>query len=118
MKVTTSSVLHCIIVSLCLAVVWGWNRWTDTNEPNTPGPRAGHSMVVWNNRVYVFGGRANDASVVHNPKSYEIREVAGILEFTSYDGQSVRNCNVTDGTCNIEVGTYYNDLWAYDLSKW
>ncbi len=39
-----------------------------------PGPRRGHSMVLYDKKVILFGGRANDVLKSHIPKSFKIVE--------------------------------------------
>lgn len=94
----------------------GWNQWTWKGAG--PGQRASHSLHVWGNYVYLFGGRSNDTTVPHRPKTYEIVENDGILSFKSYDQKLVTSCanNDTDLTClNIVKGVLHNDIWRYQL---
>jgi hypothetical protein len=84
-----------------------------------PGPRAGHSLLLFNETLYLFGGRGNEAVVAHTPKTYEITRVDGSLAFATYDQKQVKTCgpNTTFEECyNIDVGVYYNDVWAYSLA--
>lgn len=70
----------------------------------------------------MFGGRSNDLVVEHNPRTYRIAEVSGVLDVTTYDQQPVRECAADDTTCtyDISIAEYYNDVWQYDLgaSRW
>lgn len=65
-----------LVLVLCASqagVAWGWQDWDFYNVNVTdwnPGPRRGHSMHLWNNSVYLFGGRANDKDAEHVPKTY------------------------------------------------
>jgi len=124
----------------------GWQKWTYTSNatqewrdlwrlPRGPGARRGHSMVLFNTMILMFGGRSNEVRRNHVPKTYEIEDVNGTIEFVSYD----RN-PIVDGTCQylnasgkpagggarnarenrsnyvcenqIDVGLYFNDVWA------
>jgi len=136
-------------------VARAWHLWTDTEPypwlalqqvmPNggtnvslqlplkSPGPRAAHSLHLWNDSAYLFGGRGNEIVVVHDPRTYQIARVNGSLFFQSYDQKHFAPCldsnltsnnlpgaNLTDAqyaACyDITVGTYFNDVWRYDLT--
>jgi hypothetical protein len=59
--------------------------------------------------------------VSHQPKTYETQEVEGVTSFLSYDQRLVNVCEADDvnNTCHdISVGTYFNDLWRYQLGAW
>lgn len=76
-------------------------------------------MVLVNDTVMLFGGRGNDISVEHVPRTYEVSESNGQLSFTTYNQRLVRTCegNLTFEECyNISVGVLHNDVWSYDLS--
>jgi hypothetical protein len=95
-----------------------WNEWTWAGDG--PGPRAGHSMVLINDTIFLFGGRSNDISVEHVPRTYEVSEENGQLSFATYDQNLVRTCdgNVTFEECyNVTVGLLYNDMWSYNLGE-
>lgn len=84
-----------------------------------PGPRAGHSMALFNDSVILFGGRGNEVNTRHNPKTYEVVNVNGSLEFKTYDQKPVRTCDdgISEEECyTIQIGTYFNDVWAYPLN--
>ena len=52
-----------------------------------PGERRGHSLVLFNDtKVILFGGRGNDAHRPHAPTRFDVVEVGGVLEFSTYDG--------------------------------
>ena len=99
----------------------------------SPGPRAAHSLHLWNASAYLFGGRGNEIVVVHDPRTYQIATQNGTLYFQSYDQKHFSPCLDANGTSNnspgsnltaeeyaacydITVGTYFNDVWRYDLS--
>ena len=78
----------------------------------------GHSFHLFNDSVFVFGGRANDIVVRHNPRSFEVVNVAGELEFSTYEDNPVRPCppHLTEEECfDINIGLFHNDLWQYNL---
>ena len=66
----------------------------------------------------MFGGRSNEVRREHVPKSYEIKDVDGVIEFKSYDGARINaNCSAAGADCDdIDVGLYLNDVWAYELN--
>lgn len=65
--------------------VCSWREWTwDNTTENDPGKRQGHSMVLYKSQVVIFGGRSDDDSKEHIPKTYKIRDVDGTLEFETY----------------------------------
>ena len=111
-----------ILAALCAtllalpASVFGWNQWTWRG--GGPGQRAAHSLHVFNNYVYLFGGRSNDTVVPHRPKTYEIQEIDGVISFASYDRKLVTSCSENDTalTClDIHKGVLHNDIWRYQL---
>ena len=76
----------------------------------------------------MFGGRDNEDSRLHIPRTYGVNKVNGSLQFTTYDQKPVNPCNDIKGeyyteseraNCNyndtsrINVGIFYNDVWAY-----
>lgn len=87
--------------------------------PYDPGPRRGHSFHLWNNSVYLFGGRDNDIFQEHIPKTYKIVTVNGTLQFSTYDQNPVQEAcnNVSSPLCQstVPLGVYYNDIWEYPL---
>jgi hypothetical protein len=88
-----------------------WRQWTWTNSTG-PGARSGHSLVVYKSQLIVFGGRTNDASKPHVPKTYEIHQVKGTLEFASYEDKVARPSDDKE----VRVGVFLNDVWSYDIS--
>ncbi len=56
----------------------------------------------------------------HRPKTYETQEIEGVTSFKTYDQRLVSTCDPADTnlTClDIAVGTYFNDLWRYQLGS-
>jgi len=118
------------------AVPKGGTNWSYQLRLNSPGPRAAHSMLYWNNSVYLFGGRGNEISVPHDPRTYEVARANGSLYFKSYDQRHFSDCKDENGVSNndpsyigkefpadrfancynVRIGTYFNDVWRYDLS--
>lgn len=112
--------------------------WQDSNK--APRPRRGHSMVPFTSpagspygatdMVVMFGGRDNDGTFRHIPRTYKVESVNGTFVFTTYDKMPVNLC-FDDGTyydikeieekCktpeskdpDIDIGIIYNDVWAY-----
>lgn len=115
----------------------GWfNVWGEDSPGKThiaPRPRRGHSMVTTeyedNTYILLFGGRGNDFKKRHVPKTYNIEKVNGTIIFTTYDNKSVNPCDDNgqyysesqrsgcdvNHTSMIDVGSFYNDVWAYKL---
>lgn len=78
-------------------------------------------MHLWNNFIFIFGGRGNNLQVLHDPKTYEVERVLGELNFITYDTKSIRDCppNNTYAECyNVQITTFHNDIWAYGLDCW
>jgi hypothetical protein len=110
-----------------------WNLLTDEATVPNPGPRAGGTLLQWNGSIYLFGGRANEIFTIHDPKTYQIGKENGTLFFETYDQKHFKECFDSDGVgnndrtsnltadqfaeCyNILVGTYFNDIWSYELN--
>lgn len=106
-----------------------WQLWT--SEADGPGPRGGHSLLLFNDTVYLFGGRGNEKSVFHDPRTFSMRMVDGELEIDDYAGRPLKFCKDENGdsidpdtmtpeeleACyNIDIGTYANDIWTYRLN--
>ena len=54
------------------------------------------------------------------PKTYEIKSVAGQIEFATYDDNALVNCTDVDSdACDqypiVAVSVYFNDVWRYNL---
>lgn len=100
-----------IALILVSPIVDGWRQWEWKNTPG-PGPRRGHSLVFYKSQLVVFGGRKDDTSKTHIPKTYEIHRVNGQLEFLSYEDKIARPKDTTE----VRVGVFLNDVWSYDIS--
>ena len=61
--------------------VWGYEQG--------PRGRRGHSMSMLGSRLIMFGGRDNEIQRQHVPKTYNIIEVEGSLEFQTYEDYPV-----------------------------
>ena len=73
-----------------LYVVYGWQEWTweGNTSDDSPGQRRGHTMSLFYDTIIVFGGRSDDRCIEHAPKTYEIEEKEGRLNFITYDNAS------------------------------
>lgn len=108
--------LRSVALSTLPAITAAWTLLQETS--NGPTSRAGALLALWNETLYVFGGRANDARLPHDPKTYEITKVNGSFQFATYDGKHVKTCegNVSYHDCyDIDVDRQLNDLWAYPI---
>lgn len=97
----------------------GGFEFDDEPDAVDPGPRMGHSWELFDGSVFLFGGRANDITVPHTPRTYEIVTVNGSLVFASYDQKLVNPpCNITDPDCDTlqNIGLYFNDVWEYPIN--
>lgn len=93
------------------AVASAWRQWTWTGNDG-PGARRGHSLCVYKSQLIVFGGRTEDTTKTHIPKTYEIHKVDGTLEFLSYEDKIARPADSTE----VHVAVHLNDVWSYDIS--
>ena len=115
------------------------------NHNRAPRPRRGHSLVAFKapqnslflgkSLVVMFGGRDNDALVEHIPKTYNVTKVNGTFKFTTYKDRPINPCFDFEGVYYLEserkklcttkdsnnslvnIGSYYNDVWAYVLCE-
>lgn len=82
----------CWLLSGLLGQVHGWQYWTYTKNVTEewqelwgwdegPHGRRGHSMVLAETKIILFGGRDNEKYRNHAPRSYEVKDVNGSLEF-------------------------------------
>ncbi|RLN88754.1 hypothetical protein BBJ28_00009809 [Nothophytophthora sp. Chile5] len=69
-------------------------------------------MVVQESQLVVFGGRTEDTTRTHIPKTYEITRINGSLEFLSYEDKVVQASASTE----VPVAVFFNDIWSYDIS--
>ena len=63
-------------------------------------------MVLYNStQIILFGGRDNEVHLPHVPKTYELINDEGRLEFVSYDKKPVRSSqtNEDESTCQPEI---------------
>lgn len=115
------------LLAVSSTVSSAWLLWDD--GLGGPAPRAGHSLIVYNNTVVIFGGRSNEQQKIHDPRTYQIAKENGRLYFQTFEGKHVKECLDENGVqitaasnstsyaeCyNINVGTYWNDIWSYWL---
>ncbi|KDO26431.1 hypothetical protein SPRG_08234 [Saprolegnia parasitica CBS 223.65] len=55
------------------------------------------------------------AQTPHVPKTYDITQVQGQIQFSTYTDEPVLS-TCKDNTCTIPIGSYYNDVWSYDIN--
>ena len=82
--------------------------------------------------VIMFGGRDNEAKYEHIPRTYNVARINGTVVFTTYRDKPVNACNDIEEKyytseertgCNftessrIDVGIFYNDVWAYKMCE-
>lgn len=99
------------LIAFVSIVALAWRQWTWTDSDG-PGARRGHSLSFYKSQLIVFGGRTEDTTRTHVPKTYEIHEVNGTLEFLSYEDKVARPADSTE----VRVAVYLNDVWSYDIS--
>jgi hypothetical protein len=109
-----------LLLLLLGASVQAWQQWKylppqKENALQITG-RRGHSLAYLytykqdglkryeQQKVILFGGRQEDTTAPHNPKTYRIEEVNGTLEFGTYEHKTIRNDMVPKGV-------YLNDVW-------
>ncbi|KAJ8605840.1 hypothetical protein CTAYLR_000511 [Chrysophaeum taylorii] len=78
-------------------------------------------MVLFGSKIILFGGRSNEKKGAHVPKTYDVAEINGTIEFVTYEESPVTTpCKNNASNCSSEneivVGTYLNDLWSFDLN--
>ncbi|KAF1327900.1 Intraflagellar transport protein 88, partial [Globisporangium splendens] len=96
--------------SWSLSFAWKEWKWTDSDGPDV---RRGHSMCFYKTQLIVFGGRTEDSTRTHIPKTYEIHKVNGTLEFLSHEDKIARPTDSTE----VRVAVYLNNVWSYDVSE-
>eukprot|EP01029_Cantina_marsupialis_P024670 TRINITY_DN6398_c1_g1_i1.p1 TRINITY_DN6398_c1_g1~~TRINITY_DN6398_c1_g1_i1.p1 ORF type:complete len:784 (+),score=163.00 TRINITY_DN6398_c1_g1_i1:95-2446(+) len=113
------SLVFAFAASFLASFANAWKEWTWEESIGSPGERMGHSMVLYENQVFLFGGRGSNTEGEHIPKTYEIEMIDGNLEFKTYDEKPVHECDPDDPLANCEtmipIGTFFNDIWRYDL---
>ncbi|MBU0493480.1 MAG: hypothetical protein KKA73_16450 [Chloroflexi bacterium] len=133
MHTRTLAIPLALIVALTLAVptlaFQSQGVWQQVNTPSTPGNLMGHSLVVIDNDVYLFGGvapsteHAGDAPAQtlsnalykydHNIQKW-IEQTPGLAP----PARGNHAASVVDGKMVIHGGTdgatVLNDLWVYD----
>lgn len=122
--------LLLLLVALPAAHCWQeWNystvqddnllQWQQTwGFQSGPRGRYGHSMSAWGDKVVLFGGRDNDMSVEHTPRTYQVDRINGSLVFLTYDQYPVDDCAGNDDCgSTAEIKVLYNDLWVYELGN-
>lgn len=122
-------ILLLLYASIALPGTFGWVQWG--YERDGPGPRSEHSLVMFNDTVYTFGGRGNPEFVTHDPRTFSTERVNGTVQFASYSQKHVVPCLDPSGNpLNIkgltpeqyeecyttQVGTSRNDVWYYNLN--
>jgi hypothetical protein len=94
------------------------------SEGRNDGIYDGYTMVI------MFGGRDNENLFRHIPRTYNVERINGVIEFTTYTDKPVNACNDITGeyyteaeregcdydeTSLIDIGIFYNDVWAYKM---
>ncbi|GBG32705.1 Teneurin-1 [Hondaea fermentalgiana] len=93
--VATKTAALVLLLATALANVHesqAWNLWTSqngTDDKTHPSARRGHSLLMFGNKVVLFGGKGNNENRLHTPKTFELQEVEGRLEFATYDEKPV-----------------------------
>ena len=104
--------MRAFIAALCICKSSSWQHWEyssfatddwrDTwGFESGPRGRQGHSMVVWNDKVVLFGGRDNEIHRPHIPKNYDLVEDQGVFHFASYSDKPL--LTEYDPTCVPEM---------------
>ncbi|KAH7469085.1 Tip elongation aberrant protein 3 [Phytophthora ramorum] len=105
-------VLVLLLCSSFFQVASCWRQWTWGVNDSSPTARRGHSLVTYDSQLIVFGGRTEDATRTHVPKTYEITRVNGSLEFLSYEDNIAYDSESTE----VPVAVYFNDVWSYNIN--
>lgn len=124
-------VLLVALVSHATPRAAGWSEWVPTGAPGAPPPRTGQSLLLFNDTVFLFGGRGNDVTVAHDPRTFTAVRVNGTVAIESYNSTHVVQCvdpmtgeeldpdthpSICAPQYEIPVGLYFNDLWTYPLN--
>ena len=90
------------LILLLLTPCTGWRAWDYTSTTpddwkdtwgfsSGPRGRRGHTMVLSEGtKLIMFGGRDNEMQRQHVPKTYNIEEIEGALEFQTYTDYPVK----------------------------
>jgi hypothetical protein len=79
---------------------------------NGPHSRRGHSLVVIGTYLVMFGGRDNNKlNQLHIPKTYNVEDINGTLEFTTYDEKPISPCLDPKGLYYSAAGIIYSILY-------
>ena len=102
-----------------------------SNKQMAPRPRRGHSLLhvktrpdsIYKGYTYLimFGGRDNEDSKPHIPKTYAVQKINGTLNFRTYDQRPVNPCNDIRGEYYSEAerqGCNYNSSSRLDVGAW
>jgi hypothetical protein len=65
------------VTSTTSSEVWltQWSKATGEDIKKIPRPRRGHSLVLAGDYLVMFGGRGNEAEMVHIPRTYNVQKV-------------------------------------------
>lgn len=65
------------ISSTTSSEVWmtQWSKASGEDIKKIPRPRRGHSLVLAGDYLVMFGGRGNEAELVHIPRTYNVEKV-------------------------------------------
>lgn len=99
-----------------------------SNAQMAPRPRRGHSLLhiktrpdsIYKGYTYLimFGGRDNEDSRPHIPKTYAVQKINGTLDFKTYDQKPVNPCNDIRGeyySVSEREGCKYNSSSRIDV---
>ena len=83
-----------------------WRQWTSPSPVSSiidhPGSRRGHSLTAFGSKIILFGGRGNDVHRPHVPRTYELKDVDGQLEFATHDGKPL-STRYDPASCQPEI---------------
>lgn len=121
--------LRAFALSLLARRTSSWVEWSSTGAG--PGERAGHSLLIFNDTLFLFGGRGPPTQKLHDPRTFSTaRSANGTVEFTgTMNDKHVTACLDAAGAqvedplsadyiaCySIDAQAYRNDLWSYALN--
>ena len=95
--------LQKILLASILAIANAWQEWDYTSSTHTtddwrdiwgfasgPRGRRGHTLTLYNKtKLILFGGRDNDMQRPHVPRTFELENLNGTLEFSTYEDKPV-----------------------------